>query len=191
MDQDLAFDPMEGSLERIGPTRRVGAAAHAVTRAGDWLVGSLSVTYVHASLLDAPPPTAEDPAPPFSPGELLPYVAPLTIRLDARAVQPVVQLGRHSLEVEVKSGFTYLSKRPLPYGQWSPQLGLLDAGLALLWGPLDLGVSGFNLLDIAYENQAFHYVSNWDPSAPPSRLPARHLAAGRPISLLVHLGVSL
>src|SRR5690606_1325375 len=74
LSDDVAFDAAEGRLERIGATQRVGAVAHAVARPWRGWVGSCSVTFVDATLLEPPPPTAEEPQPPFAAGQRLPFV---------------------------------------------------------------------------------------------------------------------
>ena len=56
-------------LREDGATQRLGAVFHAVTRPFEWMVGSLSFTYVDATLLEPPPPTAEEPQPPFIEGQ--------------------------------------------------------------------------------------------------------------------------
>jgi TonB family protein len=72
LNRDVAFDAAEGRLENIGPTSRTGFVFYAVTNPLPWLVGSVSVTYVDAILEGPPPPTVENPTPPFQEGDLLP-----------------------------------------------------------------------------------------------------------------------
>lgn len=192
LSDDVAFHASEGRMESIGATRRMGAAAHAVLRPTDWLLGSFSATYVNTAMLEPPPPTAAEPEPPFSEGQPIPYVSPLVLRLDASALRTLVaKAGPYPLRGRAGLGFTFIAPRPLPYGASGQPIPLLDASLGILWGPFDLTASGFNLLDLDYAAREYSFVSNWDPSAPPSRIPARHIAAGSPLSVFVALGVQL
>ncbi|MES1208321.1 MAG: TonB-dependent receptor, partial [Pseudomonadota bacterium] len=86
LSQDLAFDPEEGSLTKIGPTTRTGLVAHLLTRPWRFALASVSVTSVRATLDAPPPPTAAQPTPPYRAGERLPYVPPLVVRGDLALV---------------------------------------------------------------------------------------------------------
>ncbi|MEC7519656.1 MAG: TonB-dependent receptor [Myxococcota bacterium] len=191
LSDDIAFEPREGRLERIGATRRIGAVLHAQARPLDWLIGALSVTYVDAELLEPPPGTASDPQPAFEPGQNLPYVPPVVIRADLGARGTLVDdvLGQ-KLRGHVGAGYSFLSPRPLPFGGFADPVSLFDASAGLGWGPVDLDVSFFNLFDVRYAASEFVFASSWDPDAIPSRVPARHLAAGSPFTFMVTLGIS-
>ncbi len=190
LSSDLAFDPAEARTERIGPTTRKGLAAHVVARPLGWALASVSVTYVRATL-DAPPPaTADNPLPPYTPGQSLPYVPPLVVRADLGAKQTFA-LGGERLEARVGLGLTLLGERPLPYGQTASGFALLDAGASARWRWFEGGVDAFNLLDARYAATAYSFVSSWSPGAIPSRLPAQHLSAGAPRTILFNVGVRL
>lgn len=184
---DLAFDPGEGRLEPIGPSRRLGFAASATARPWTFVTAALSVTYVHATL-DGPTPGSTEP---YRPGELIPYVAPWTVRADAGAHHALVRLGPFDLDGEIGVGFTFLSPRPLPFGALADPVALLDAHAALGWGPVDLGVQVFNLTDARIAAIEYSFASNWSPSAPPSDEPVRHFTTGTPLTVLATLGVTL
>ncbi|HSC87820.1 MAG TPA: TonB-dependent receptor [Polyangiaceae bacterium] len=192
LSDDVAFDASEGSLSRIGATERLGGTFYSVVRPTDWMLTSLSATYVHAVLLEPPPATAEEPSPPFVPGQPVPYVPPLVIRLDSSATrQLVADVAGKPLVGRVGLGLSFLAGRPLPYGQTAVPVGLLDASAGVSWGPLQFGLEGYNLLDSRYAASEYSFVSNWSPNEPSSRLPARHIAAGAPLTLLGTLGVTL
>ncbi|MEZ4450628.1 MAG: TonB-dependent receptor [Nannocystaceae bacterium] len=101
LSSDLAFDPGEGRLEKIGPTQRSGLTVHALARPLPWLVAAASVTYVHAVLTAPPPATAEDPAPAFTKGQLLPYVPPVVIRADVGLDRAIARPGGRDLALRV------------------------------------------------------------------------------------------
>lgn len=186
---DVAFDPGEGRLESIGPTTRIGAALAVTARPWDFLVGAVSVTYVHATL-DAPPlASAADPQPPYVAGQLLPYVPPWVMRADLGSDGVLATVLDQELRGEIGAGFTLLSSRPLPYGQFAAPVATLDARAALGFGPVELGIDLYNLTDARYAAIEYAYASDWTPSEVPSRLPARHFSAGAPFTFMVSLTV--
>jgi iron complex outermembrane receptor protein len=192
LSDDVAFDAEEGSLARIGETRRLGAVAYAEAEPLDGWIGAASVTVVDAELLEPPPATAQEPHPPFRVGQNLPFVPPVVVRVDLGARQTLARaVGRWDLVVRAGAGLSYLSPRPLPYGDFAEPVALLDASVGASWGALELSLEGFNLLGRRYAASEFNFASSWDPDAPRSRTPVRHTAAGPPFSWLATLGVSL
>lgn len=190
LSSDLAFDPEEGALDRVGPTTRRGVVGHVVARPFGWLLGSASVTYVHATLDEPPPATAEDPSPPFEPGQLLPYVPPLVVRGDLSLHRGIASFAGGDLEGRLGAGFSYLSSRPLPFGRKAAPVALLDASASLSWRWLELGLEAFNLVDARYAATEYSFVSDWRTSELPSRLPASHFSAGQPRTVLASLGLA-
>ena len=59
------------------------------------------------------------------------------------------------------------------------------------WRWFELGVEAFNLADTRYAATEYSFASTWSTTETPSRLPARHLAAGAPLTVLGTLGVTL
>lgn len=189
LGNDLAFDPAEGRLEKVGPTSRKGFALAATVEPLRDLLLNASFTFVHATL-DAPPvQSVTNPVPAYVPGQLLPYVPPVVARLDASYRLALAKIDEHALSARAGLGFSFLSQRPLPYGRTSDAVALLDASLALSYRWLDLGVEVSNLTNSRYAAVEYSYVSNWQPSSAPSLLPARHLSAGAPLTVLGTLGV--
>ncbi len=193
LSDDIAFDAREGRPERIGATRRLGAVVHAVTRPFDWLVGSASLTVVDAELLEPPPPTAEEPDPPFERGQSLPFVPPVVIRTDLGVVHTLVRdLWGVPLSGRIGMGYSYLSRRPLPFAERAAPVSLLDASVALTWGVGVLSFELFNAIGSEYAAIEFNFPSDWDPAdGVRPRTPARHIAAGAPRTWMLSLGVTL
>jgi len=191
LSNDLIFDPTEGSTTQVGPTRRPGFVAYLVARPWPWLLVSASVTYVHATL-DAPPPaSAQNPAPPFTPGELLPYVPPVIFRADIGFHKDLnKKLWQKPVGLRAGLGFTHLSARPLPFGQFTDAVSLLDLSAGIKWWFLDLGVEAFNVAGLQYASVAYSYVSNWQTTAVPSLIPAQHITAGAPRTFMGTLGLT-
>lgn len=193
LSDDVAFEAHEGRLERIGATRRWGAVAYVLARPLAWLIASGSFTFVDATLLEPPPASAEDPQPPFVQGQSLPFVPPIVVRADLGARHTFVErLGGRPFSGRAGIGLSYLSARPLPYGDFADPFALLDASVGLGWGPVELGLEMFNLLDAQYAAVEYSFASDWDPNdGVRPRTPARHTAVGAPLSWMVSLGVTL
>lgn len=193
LSDDVAFAASEGRLERIGATQRVGAVLNAVARPLEWLVASLSVTVVGATLRSPPPASAEEPLPPYVRGQRLPFVPPVVIRGELGATHVLVpSLGGHALSGRAGVGLSYLSARPLPFDEAAAPVTLLDVSAGLQWRVLDLGIQLHNAINARYAAVEYNFASDWDPDdGLRTRTPARHIAAGAPLSLMVTLGVTL
>lgn len=184
LSYDLAFDAAEGRLERIGPTTRRGITAYLAGSPARWLTAGVSATIAHATL-DAPPPaTPEDPTPAYVEGQELPFVPPVVVRADLAVTRPVARVLDEPVEVRLGYGTTFLSPRPLPYAQVSSAVMTVDASLSARRTFLEVGVEALNLLNARLAEAEYFFVSNWKTTAVPSSLPARHIAAGAPLSIL-------
>jgi len=191
LSTDAVFEPESARLEPVGPTTRLGAVLYVTSKPWSWLTASGSATLARATL-DAPPiPTNANPNPPYEPGQLLPYVPPLVLRFDVGAKRNLVRTGGGMLSGRVGVGFSYLSSRPLPYGNFADPVALLDASASLKWRWLEFGVEGYNLTNTQYAATEYSFASAWSTTEIPSRLPTRHLSAGAPFTFLATLGVTL
>ena len=191
LSYDLAFDPEEGRLERIGPTTRRGFVGTLRGQLRPWLMLSASATYVHATLDSPPIATAEDPAPAFLPNQALPYVPPLVVRTDTAVEHPLFSLWNKSVVGRAGMGTTFLSPRPLPYGQSSAAVFLVDAQVGVRRDFLEVGIESMNLLGARYAETEYAFVSNWRSAQVPSYLPARHITAGPPRQVMLTMTVHL
>ena len=198
LSRDVAFDPSEGRLEPIGPSTRIGVAAQVRAQPFSFLTAQLSVTYVRATL-DAPPvPTIDAPNPPYQAGQLLPYVAPFVLRADLGLRERLFDLDGVPFRGRIGAGVSVLSSRPLPYGEQSEPVGLLDASAGIEWHGIDLGVDVYNATNSRYASVEYAFASDWQdptftnqPGGLTSRLPARHFTAGQPLTVMVQLGVQI
>ena len=175
LSDDIAFDAADGRLERIGATRRVGAAAHVVSRPLHWWVESLSITFVDAILLEPPPPSAEEPQPPFVEGQNLPFVPPVVIRVDQGLRHTFLEnVGGSPSAVERGSAFRTCRRGRCPHGDFADPVALLDASAGLSWGPVDLDFEVFNALNSRYA------AVDTTPS-PPTGIRTMAFARARPL----------
>jgi iron complex outermembrane recepter protein len=191
LSYDLVFDPQEARLQRIGPTTRRGLVGYVLTSPAEWMNVSFSATYVHATLDSPPIPTPENPSPPYVSGQSLPYVPPILVRSDVALTRAIGSAFGKPLQWKLGYGTTFLSARPLPYGQSSPPLFLLDATAGVRRDWLEISIDAFNLLDARYADTEYAFVSNWQTSAIPSRVPARHISAGAPRAIFASVTLYL
>lgn len=193
LSDDVSFDAAEGRMERVGASERWGAVVHAYLRPLDWLVAAASLTFVDANLLQPPLATPEEPQPPFEAGQPLPYVPPWVLRADIGLRRELLEaLGANPLSGHLGAGLSHLSARPLPYADEADPVTLLDLGAGVTWGPVDVALELFNVLDARYAAVAYHFASDWNPNdGVRPRTPARHIAAGSPRAWLVSVGLTL
>ncbi|WP_437294854.1 TonB family protein [Sorangium sp. So ce426] len=209
LSYDLAFDAAEGALVRIGRTTRRGLVAYLQAAPSPALTAGVSATFVHATLDEPPPPTPENPSPPYVKGQQLPFVPPVVVRADLALKRPLFTIAGAPVEGRLGYGATFLSPRPLPYAQTAAPVFVVDASLSLRrslrvgrdaeqGGPwIEVGVEAQNLLDAEYADAEYSFKSTWPGAAGasrpsiPSELPARHISAGSPRSLLANVTLSL
>jgi iron complex outermembrane recepter protein len=94
------------------------------------------------------------------------------------------------LDVRGGAGFTFLSPRPLPFGQFAAPVSLLDLSAGVRVGPVGLTLEVFNVIGTRYAATEYSFVSSWDSSGIPSRVPARHFSAGAPRTFVGSISVS-
>ena len=103
----------------------------------------------------------------------------------------LVDLWKYPLHGHIGLGYTFIGSRPLPFSQFAEPFSLLDLSARLSWWFLEVGFQVFNLLDKRYAGNEFAFVSDWDPEAVGSRVPARHISAGRPRTFFFTIGIRL
>jgi outer membrane receptor protein involved in Fe transport len=167
VDEDLLFDHAAGRTLYIGATTRAGVTLHLQARPLRWLMATLSGTWTRAVRVAS--------------GETLPYAPPLVARLDLEAERQVGRLWSRPLYVVGDLGLSVVGPRPLPYGEQSRAVGLLELAAGLRLPPVTLSVEAFNLADVRWRDGEYVYASDFDKRG--SALPARHLTAGRPLTI--------
>lgn len=175
--EDFLFDHAAARLLVVGPTLRAGATLLVDVQPLRWLAARASVTWVNARSIDS--------------GELLPYAPPLVARFDLDGKRRVARLWSRPLSVFGSLGFSLIGPRPLPYDERSSTIATVDGALGISLGALSLACEGFNLTNARYHDGDFVYASSFRPGAAPSLVPARHFTAGRPLTLLGTLTLTL
>ena len=166
--QDLIFDHASGKTVATGGTTRGGVSLMVESRPLSWLHGTLGATYTRAVLDES--------------GEVLPYAPPLVLRLDLDARRGLTQLWGRDLVLFGGLGIGLVGPRPLPYGEQTRTVTLVDLGVGLELSPVSLSVELFNLADVRWRDGEFVYASSFDQQGPRSLVPARHFTAGRPFT---------
>lgn len=173
-----------GEVEQIGPTTRRGLVAYFLSNPTPWMHLALSATYVRATLDSPPVPTPEEPNPPITSDDAIPFVPPLVVRSDVGFRGSLGVLAGKSVDLRAGYGATFLSSRPLPYGFSSTNVFLLDAQAAVRRDWLEIGVEATNLLGLKYASTQDAFASNWRLSPAPVTAPAQHITAGAPRAIL-------
>jgi iron complex outermembrane recepter protein len=175
--QDLAFDPNEVTYALAsGATRTGWAGSGRVT--GSFYDLAANLTFVRGTYDGT--------------GLLIPYVPNLVLRSDNALFHdlPIPRVGGKPFRGVLAAGASYLGPRPLPYGQFSDPVFLLDASAAVGWKPLELSVVMTNVIGTQYHVGDYNYASYFPhgnlPSFP-TLVPARAFAAGAPRQILVSL----
>jgi len=177
--EDLVFDHASGRTVATGATTRGGVTLLVQATPLPWLRGTLGGTWVRAVLDHT--------------GEVLPYAPPLVLRLDLDGERRMTSIRGWPLLLFGGLGLSVIGPRPLPYGEQTDTVTLIDLGVGLALGAVSLSVEARNLADARYRDGEFVYASSFNkPSAatPATLVPARHFTAGRPLSLQGTITVS-
>ena len=166
---DLIFDHSIGRNLFIGAAERVGVAWLLVLRPWRWLQLTHSGTAVRATHAES--------------GAALPYAPTLVLRSDLDAQHRLFTLGGHSLRAFGGLGYTVLGARPLPYGERSHPIHLIDLQAGLEWHDLSLSLQVVNLTDTRWRDGEFVYASSFKAGSTASEVAMRHFTAGRPLTV--------
>jgi hypothetical protein len=182
LSQDLVFDADRGRNSVVGPSSRYGAVAALRLGVGRALDARGSVSWTEAHL---PPPGASGLS--LGQGPRLPYVPRIVARADVAWRAEVGVLGQR-LRLGAAAGLTVLGARPMPLDRFGQPYALVDASARVGWRAAELALIARNLLDARWRATELEYPSRFgDPAEPASMRPARHVAAGAPLTVIVAL----
>ena len=133
---ELVFEAAAGGLTTENASVRRGIVGSTVVRPAPWLLASSSLSVTSATFATRVAGVSHD----------VPSVPPVVWRVD------LIVRGRVVGEVQgrIGVGYTYLSGRPLTDAITGPATNALNAGGALRWRWLELGVDGYNVLNLHY-----------------------------------------
>ena len=180
VDRDLIFSQTAGrNLLSNGTTRIGGTGAGRVL--GRFFDVAANLTYVRATFDDT--------------GLLIPYVPDWVLRIDGSLFGelpfPRLRILGKAFRGTLASGFSYVSPRPLPQGERSNPIAVLDLHASLGIWLFDVGLVATNLLDTQYRLGEYNYASDFGSQPFPTLVPMRHFSAGAPRQILFSLSVNL
>lgn len=183
LSDDLVFDHATGRNELVPSTVRTGAAVDLVARPADWFLSTASLTYTRAAY------DASDAA--HEKGALLAYVPQVVARASLALTPRLGRVAGREVRGHLGASSTLLARRPLPYAQMGSDVLLLDASARVRAGEVELGADACNLLDRPWYDGEFVYASSFRRDGGGSLVPARHVSAGAPRTMMLTLTLYL
>jgi hypothetical protein len=120
----------------------------------------------------------------------VPNIPPLLFRADVSAHGPLGLARGKPIGGRIGFGYTFLAGRHLTDTIVGPADHVLNGHAALRYDRFELGVEGYNLLDLKYADDREYYVSNWSVRpGTPLAAPATHVSAAPPLTVLGTLAV--
>jgi iron complex outermembrane recepter protein len=183
LSDDLVFDQATARNETVPATVRTGATVDATYKPKSWLDLTVNGTYTRAEFGES--------AQGYRAGDLVPYAPQIVARADLGATPVLGELWGRQVESRFGTGLSYLTRRPLPYGQFGHKVFLVDAQAGVRFGEVGLSANAYNLLDAKWYDGEFMFASNWNPSEGAALVPLRHVTAGAPRTLFFSLELYL
>lgn len=169
VQDDLLFDHASGQNISQGSTLRTGGVLLVETRPLPFLNVMGSLTYTHAAVPGS--------------GVRVPYVPAWVGRLDVHGHEHVGPWFGIPTGLFGQMGLSFVGPRPLPYGESSAPIALLEAAVGVELGAVAVSIEGSNLLNLQFRDGEFVYASDFDPSNGTSTIPRRHFTAGQPLTV--------
>jgi TonB family protein len=176
LSDDLAFNQLTARNERTPPTRRTGVTAEMAALPVPWLTASASLTYTHAVF------TNTDGG--YNSGDLLPYAPQIVARTDLAWTPTFGTVLKRPLTGHFGLGGTYLGRRPLPYSEFGLDAYLVDVLASVRLKELEIGLTVYNLLDLAWHDGEYVFASQFNRTGAPSLVPQRQITEGAPRTVL-------
>lgn len=176
VDKDLLFSETAGrNTLGKGSTRTGWAGATRLT--GDFFDVSANITLVKSTLDDT--------------SLLMPYVPDAVVRADGALFGKLPWRVRdEAIRAAIGAGFTFVGRRPLPYGQRSDIIATLDTSATLGISHFEVGFTATNLFGQQYRLGELNFASDFHTQGSPTLVPARHFTAGAPRELFATFAVN-
>lgn len=184
LSEDVVFDETTARNEAVPSTLRIGGVADLVAEPVAWFTSALGATYTQATF-------QQDGGPRAVKGALVPFVPQIVVRTDVAVRGELAHVGSRLLLGKVGVGTSTLYRRPLPFGEFGDDVLLVDAQASVRLREVELKLESFNVLGAQWNDGEFVYASNFERAAAPSLLPARHVTAGAPRTVMMSLWVYL
>jgi iron complex outermembrane recepter protein len=172
---ELVFEATSGGFTSEGASIRRGVVASAIAKPLPWLLASLAGSFSSATFTTLVPGVSH----------FVPNIPPVLFRADLSAHGQLTRMRGEPLGGRVGFGYTFLAGRHLTDAIVGPADHVLNGHAALRYDHFELGVEGYNLLNLHYADDREYYVSNWSlRPGTPLAAPATHVTAAPPLTAL-------
>jgi hypothetical protein len=175
VENELVFEAAAGGLETESASIRRGVVGSFLARPADWLLASSALSVTSSTFATLVPGVSH----------YVPNIPPILFRADVVARGRVGSFHGKAVMGRAGVGYTFLSGKHLTDEVIGPSTHALNAGAALRWTLLEVGVDAYNLLGLRYADDAEAYISNWSlrSGQQPASM-ATHLVAAPPLTLV-------
>jgi iron complex outermembrane recepter protein len=182
VENELVFVAESGGFEAQGRSIRRGVVGSVLARPFPWLLASSALSVTDAFFQTNVPNVSRR----------VQSVPPLLYRADLTARTKVARIEDRWLTARTGVGYTLLSPLHLTDHVRGPAVHVLNANAGVRYGAVDFSLDAFNVLDLAYPDEANHYLSNWSfqPGQQAASF-ATHYQAAPPMTVLGTLGLHL
>lgn len=180
VENELVFEATSGGFATEGASIRRGLVGSALAKPFPWLLASLAASLSSSTFTTLAPGISH----------FVPNIPPLLVRADVSSHGRLGFVRGKPLTARLGAGYTFLAGRHLTDRIVGPADHVLNAHASFRYDHVELGVEGYNLLDLHYADDRSYFVSNWS-STPGTKLasPATHLTAAPPLSVLASVTV--
>jgi hypothetical protein len=172
---ELVFEATSGGLETQSASVRRGLVASLLARPLEWLLASLAFSSTSAIFATRIPGVSH----------YVPNVPSVLLRGDLTMRGRVASIGETPLAGRVGLGYTLLAGRHLTDALLGQANHVLNVGIALRYGSVEIAVDAYNVLGLRYADDEQVFVSNWSfrRGQQPASM-ATHLTAAPPRTVL-------
>ncbi len=181
VENEVVFEATSGGLTTERASLRRGVVASMLAKPFDWLLASAAAS-VSAATFDTLIAGVS---------RYVPNIPPVLLRADVSVRGKLTNLAHRAVNGRVGVGYTFLAGRHLTDSVIGQSNHVLNAAVALRYGPLELSLDGYNILGLRYADDEQFFVSNWSVQQGTSLASnARHAVAAPPLTTVASLALS-
>jgi iron complex outermembrane receptor protein len=172
VENEIVFEATSGGFTTEGASTRRGVVASAIAKPFDWLLGSVAASVQSGTFHTLVAGVVH----------FIPQVPPVVLRADVTGHGRLAMISGRPLTGRVGVGYTFLAGRYLTEANAAikgPSNNILNANASIRYANVELGVDGFNVLDLHYADDQEYYPSNWsvNPGTPRASSAVHDIAA--------------
>ncbi len=183
VDNEIVFEATSGGFTTEGASTRRGLVASVVAQPFEWLLGSVAGSVQSGTFQTLVAGVVH----------FIPQVPPVVLRADVTAHGKLAMVSGRPLTGRIGVGYTFLAGRYLTEANSAikgPSNNILNANASIRYANVELGVDGFNILNLHYSDDQEYYPSNWSVNAgTPRASSAVHDTAAPPLTVLGTVGL--